>query len=348
MKEIKIGDKIIGEKQPVFIIAEAGVNHNGDVKLAKKLVDAAKNAGADAVKFQTFTSENLVTKKAEMAEYQKKNTGKKESQFDMLKKLELKHSDFKELKKYCDQNSIIFLSTPHSFDAIDFLNPLVPAFKFGSGDITNIPALTYTAKKNKPIILGTGMSTIKEVKDAVNSIKKEGNKKVIVLHCTTNYPCTLEEANLLAINNMRKNLDCLVGYSDHTTGFLASLIAVSLGAVLIEKHFTLDKKLPGPDHKSSLNPEELKELIKEIRNTEKALGSSIKKPTISEKKIMKLVRKSIIADRDIEKGTTVQKDMIIIKRPGTGLEPSEIKKIIGKKAKKSIKKDEIIQKNMVE
>jgi N-acetylneuraminate synthase/N,N'-diacetyllegionaminate synthase len=348
VRDIKIGSKIIGENKPTFIIAEAGVNHNGDIRKAKKLVDAAKKAGADAVKFQTFKAENLVTETADMADYQIKNIGKKETQLQMLKKLELSHEDFHELKKYCDKKKIIFLSTPHSYDAIDFLEKIVPAYKFGSGDLTNIPSLTYTAKKGKPMILGTGMATIEEVKQAVNTIKQKGNNQIIALHCTTNYPTPFEETNLNAIKTMKEKLDCIIGYSDHTLGTIASIIAVSIGAKVIEKHFTLDKKLPGPDHKASLDPEELTEMIKEIRNTEKILGKSDKKPTEKEKQIMKLVRKSVVAKEDIKRGTRIRESMLIIKRPGTGIPPYKTDKIIGKKAKKDIKQDEILKFDMVE
>jgi N-acetylneuraminate synthase/N,N'-diacetyllegionaminate synthase len=345
---IRIANKEIGGKNPVFIIAEAGVNHNGDINLAKELVDAAKKAGADAVKFQTFKAEGLVTSDAIPAYYATKNLGKQVSQQDMIRKLELNYTDFVEIKKYCDKKNIIFLSTPHSFDAIDFLERLVPAYKFGSGDLTNIPALVYTAKKQKPIILGTGMATLDEVKKAVNEIKSQGNNQIIALHCTTNYPCSLEEVNLLAMQTMKSELNCIVGYSDHTLGSLASVIAVSLGAKIIEKHFTIDKNLPGPDHKASIDINELTEMIKTIRNVEKILGSDKKRPTKSEEKIKDNVRKSLIANKKIEKGTTIKKEMIVIKRPGTGLKPYEMEKIIGRKAKRNILEDEIIELNMVE
>ncbi len=348
MKTLKISNRLIGEGQPVFIIAEAGVNHNGDLKLAKKLVDNAKKVCANAIKFQTFKAENVVIKNVDMASYQIKNIVQKKSQQVMLKDLELSFKDFIDLKDYCDQKKIIFLSTPHSFDAIDFLEDLVPAYKIGSGDITNIPTLRYIARKNKPIILGTGMSTLKEVEYAVEAIISEGNEKIIALHCTTSYPCPIEDANLNVIKTMKNNLDCLVGYSDHTLGSLASIIAVSLGAVVIEKHFTIDKNLPGPDHKASLEPDEFANMVKEIRTVEKALGCKNKKPTEEEKKIMKFVRKSIVARKDIENGSIITNDMIIFKRPGIGIKPYEFNKIIGKKALKKIKKDEIIQIDMVE
>jgi len=334
MKEIKIANKKIGKNHPCFIIAEVGINHNGKLSLAKKLVDAAVDAKADAVKFQTFKSEGVIIDKLK--------------QTDAIRKFELKYSEFASLKKYCDKKNIIFLSTPHSFDAIDFLNDLVPAFKFGSGDLTNIPALQHAAKKDKPIILGTGMSTLKEVKESVNAIKKSGNNQIIALHCTTNYPCPFEEVNMNAMKDMQNKLDCLVGYSDHTMGITASIMAATLGAVVIEKHFTIDRNMPGPDQKASLEPDELKKMIEEIRNVEKALGGSNKKPTNSEKKIINMVRRSLVAKKDIEKGTIITRDMIDVKRPGTGLAPAYLDKVIGKKASKNIPKDELIQKYMVE
>lgn len=362
MKKIKINNGLIGEGEPCFIIAEAGVNHNGSMELAKKLVDAAKNAGANAVKFQTFKAEGLVTKEAGMAKYQEKNIGKKESQQEMLKKLELNYEDFRELKKYCDEKGIIFLSTPHSEDAIDFLEGLVPAYKIGSGDLTNIPFLEKVAKKGKPIILSTGMSTLEEVKEAVEAIKNAGNDKVILLHCTSSYPCPIEDVNLRAMQTMQKEFNHLIGYSDHTLGIQVSVAAAVLGACVIEKHFTLNKKLSGPDHKASLEPSEFKNMIhgirtvekrlkegekaenilKEIPDIEKILGNEMKKPTEDEREIKKLVRKSIIAKVDIPKGIVIAEDMLIIKRPGTGIEPKHVKEIIGKKTREYIKKDELI------
>jgi N-acetylneuraminate synthase/N,N'-diacetyllegionaminate synthase len=348
MKMIDIENKIVGVKQPIFIIAEAGINHNGKIELAKKLIDIAVKADVDAIKFQTAKAEDVVIKKIEMPDYAKKNNEKIITQLEMIKKYELKYKDFSMLKDYCDKRGIIFLSTPHSFDAIDFLDDLVSAYKFGSGDITNIPTLKYAAKKGKPIILGTGMATLQEVKDAVNAIKFEKNEQIIALHCTTNYPCPLEEVNLRAMITMQKELDCLIGYSDHTLNYIVPIMAIALGAVVIEKHFTIDRNLPGPDHLASLEPNELKNMVLKIRKAEKILGSYDKKPTDSEKKIMNFVRKSIIAKKDIKKGSTVDKDMLIIKRPGNGLLPAEIGKLLGKKTKRYISKDEIFQLNMVE
>jgi len=268
-KKIKIANKLIGNGEPVFIIAEAGVNHNGNINLAKKLIDIAKKAGADAVKFQTWLTEEIVTKDAEGAEYQMKTANAKETQYEMLKKLELSQNDFRELKKYADKKKIIFLSTPDEEKSADFLFKLdVPAFKIGSGEVTNLPYLKHIAKKKKPIILSTGTATLNEVKEAVNTIKKAGNDKIVLLHCTTNYPCPLEEVNLRAMSTLKKEFALPVGHSDHTLGIIVPIMATTLGATVIEKHFTLDKNLPGPDHKASLEPNELREMVKIIRDTE--------------------------------------------------------------------------------
>lgn len=349
--DIKIGNRIIGKNQPCYIIAEAGVNHNGDLDLAKKLVDKAKDAGVDAVKFQTFKSEDVCTINAERAEYQKKNVEREESQLEMLKRLELPYEDFKTLKNYCDSKNITFLSTAHTEDAVDFLEDIIPAYKIGSGDLTNIPTLKKIAKKGKPMILGTGMATMDEIKEALSSINEEGNKDIIMLHCTTNYPCPRNEVNLKAMQTMQKELECLIGYSDHTKGIDVSLMAIKLGAVLIEKHFTLDKNMQGPDHKASMNPEELKKLVDSIKNhryedlkfDEEILGSDKKIPNKSEKEIMTIIRKSIVTIKDIKKGEKLNHENISIKRPGTGILPKRFDELIGKKATVDILKDKIIK-----
>lgn len=347
-KKIKIGNKYISDNNPFFIIAEAGVNHNGSLKIAKKLVDAAKENGADAIKFQTFKAEDLVTKSIGMAEYQKRNIGKEETQLKMLKKLELSNKEFIEIKRYCDKKNIIFLSSPHTEDAVNFLEKLVPAFKVSSGDLTNLPLLEKIAKKSKPIILSTGMGDLKEVKEAVDIIKKY-NKKLILLHCTSEYPCSKKNVNLKVINTLKKTFNCPVGYSDHTKGIEVPVMAVSLGARLIEKHLTLDKKMKGPDHKASLNPNEFKRMVdcirknKAIKIPKKVLGTGIKKTTKQEQNNAKLVRKSIVASKDIAKGTKITEKMLTIKRPGIGIKPKEFNNLIGKKAKKDIKKDNLIK-----
>jgi N,N'-diacetyllegionaminate synthase len=342
--EIKIGNKTIGSNYPCFIIAEAGVNHNGNINLAKKLIDAAVEAGADAVKFQTFKTENLVSKSSVMAKYQQENIGKKETPLKMLKKLEICYDDFVKLKNYCDEKEIIFLSTPHTEDAIDFLERLVPAYKIGSGDLNNFSFLEKIAEKKKQIILSTGMSTLKEVKEAVRAIKNKKNNKIILLHCTANYPCPLEEVNLKAMKTLQDNFpEIPCGYSDHTTGIFVPIMAVSLGARLIEKHFTLDKNMPGPDHKASLEPAELKDMVKKIRMAENVLGNGIKKPNRSEEEISKVAKKSIVANKEIKKGSAIKREHLIIKRPGTGIEPKNLNKIIGRVAKRNIKKDSLIK-----
>lgn len=342
MNNTKIKNKLIGKDSSCFIIAEAGVNHNGDLNLAKKLIDKAKEAGVDAVKFQTFKAENIVTPKAEQAKYQTKNIGKKESQYAMLKRLELPYSAFRNLKKYCDKKEIIFLSTPHSSkEDIDLISELCPAIKVGSGDLTNLPTLEYMAKKQLPIILSTGMATLEEVREAVKAILPI-NKKLILLHCTTNYPAQLKEVNLRAMRTIEKEFNLPVGYSDHTQGIEVSLAAATLGACVIEKHFTLDRKLPGPDHKASLEPKELKEMVEGIRNIQEALGDGIKKPNPSELEVAKVARKSVVAGQDIKKGTKIKEEMLAIKRPGTGIAPKYFSKILGKKAKEDIKKDELL------
>ena len=332
----------------IFIIAEAGVNHNGDIKLAKKLINVAKDAGADAVKFQTFKVEDVVTQNAEKAEYQKETTGAEESQFEMIKKLELTESDFKELADYAKKAGILFLSSPFDKESVDLLDELdVPAFKVASGEITNLPLLRYIAKKGKPIILSTGMSTLGEIEEALDVIRSEEVEDIILLHCVSNYPARVEDVNLRAMGTLKQAFKLPVGFSDHTLGITAPIAAVALGACVIEKHFTLDRNLPGPDHKASLEPDELKEMVKAIREVEKALGNGIKKPTKEEEKIKKVARRSIVAKVDISKGAIITEEMLDVKRPGTGIEPKYLKFIIGRKAKEDIKKDIIISLKMI-
>lgn len=343
MRKIRIGDKLVGDNEPIFIVAEAGVNHNGNVALGKKLIDLAKDAGADAVKFQTFKTEKIVTSYAEKAGYQKETTGVSELQYEMLKKLELKDEEFMELFNYAKKRSVIFLSSAFDRESVDLLNDLgVPAFKIASGEITNFPLLKYVAEKRKPVILSTGMSTISEIGDALKVIRENGTKDIVLLHCVTSYPAKKEEANLKVIESLRQKFKLPIGFSDHTLGITIPIAAAALGAVIIEKHFTLDKNLPGPDHKASLEPNELKEMINAIRDVEKALGNGVKKLTKQEKEIRKNVRRSVVAKVKISKGTIISEDMLDIKRPGIGIEPKHLNKIIGKKAKKSMEPDELI------
>lgn len=334
--KIKIKNKLIGPKEPCFIVAEAGVNHNGRLDLALKLVDAASNAGADAIKFQTFKAEDVVTAQ-----------GKTKSHFEMIRKLELKEKFYKPIIKRCKDKNIIFLSTPHGgFESVDFLQSMdVPAFKFGSGDLTNLPLLQYAAKFKKPMIISTGMATMKEVKEAINCVKRTGNNKIIVLHCTTNYPCPFDEINLRAMQTMIKKLDVLIGYSDHTTGTQVPIMAATMNACLIEKHLTLNKNMKGPDHKASIEPQELKEMIEQIRNVETILGSAKKRPNKSEISMIKTVRKSIVSLQPIKKGEIFSKKNIGIKRPGSGLPPKIYSSLFNKKAKKNIEADKLIEKS---
>ncbi len=345
IKKISISGKFVGYNQPVFVIAEAGVNHNGCLDLALKLVDAAVAAGADAVKFQTFKAEQVVTASGKMAVYQKKNLGKEESQLAMLKKLELREEFYKPIIERCKERGIIFLSTPHGgFESVDFLRKLgVPAFKFGSGDLTNLPVLEYVAEFNKPMILGTGTATMKEVKEAIKVIKKAGNSKIIALHCTTNYPCPLDEVNLSAMVMMMKELNVLVGYSDHTLGVEVPIVAAALGACVLEKHFTLDKNMTGPDHVASAEPAELKEIVENVKKVLVILGSASKKPNKSEIPLIKIARKSVVATKNVKKGEKFTKENLGIKRPGSGLPPKFFSLIVGKKAKKDLLPDTIIK-----
>lgn len=339
--KIKIGKKIVNKESSCFIIAEAGVNHNGDLKLAKKMIDGAKKSGADSIKFQSFRAENLAAKYAKKSKYQE--TGLKESHYQLLKRLELSEKDHKELIFYCRKRKIVFLSTPYDEESADLLEKLgVPAFKVGSGELTHLPLLKHLAKKKLPMIVSTGGSYLNEVKEAVETIKKEGNNKIILLHCASLYPTPFEDVNLRTMLTLKKEFNLAVGYSDHTLGIIVPIAAVAMGAKVLEKHFTLDKNLPGPDHKASSEPKEFKEMTEAVGKTEKALGSSFKKPTKNEKEERKLGWRSIATKTDISKGTIIKKDMISFKRPGIGIKPKEIEKIIGRKAKRDIKKDVLL------
>ena len=328
----------------VLIIAEAGVNHNGDIKLAKKLVDMAAKAGADIVKFQTFKAKNIASKKAVKAEYQKKTTGKKESLFEMLKKLELTKKDHEKLIIYCNERSIKFLSTPFDSDSILLLKSLgIKVGKIPSGEITNLPYLQKMAVTFDELIVSTGMSNLDEVETSLNILIEAGAKKekITLLHCTTEYPTPMEDVNLKAMLTMQKKFGVQVGYSDHTAGIEVAVAAVALGASVIEKHFTLDRNMKGPDHKASLEPRELKTMITAIRNIEKALGDGIKRPSLSEQKNMEAARKSLVAARDMEAGHRIEQEDINIKRPGNGISPLFINDIKGKKLIKAVKEDEL-------
>ena len=325
-----------------LIIAEAGVNHNGDLQMAKQLVDQAKAAGADIVKFQTAKLGSLVSKYAGMADYQKKNTGHVESQKEMLQKLLLPYEDFICLSEYCKEVGIGFLSTPFDVESIHFLEELVPFWKVPSGEITNYPYLVEIGKTKKPVILSTGMCEIAEIDDAVAVLRENGTTDLTLLHCNTQYPTPYEDVNLRAMETLQKRYHVDVGYSDHTRGIEVPIAAVARGAVVIEKHFTLDRNLPGPDHKASLEPEELRTMVRAIRNIELALGSPEKKVSPSEKENLSVARKSIVAAREIKKGELLGEDNLTTKRPGNGISPMKWNEVIGTYAVKDFKEDELI------
>lgn len=328
----------------VFIIAEAGVNHNGSIELAKRLIDEAARVGADAVKFQSFRAEKLVTDAAQKADYQKETTGKAESQFEMLKKLELDYEKHRELMDYADKRKILFLSSPFDPESIDLLDELgLSLFKIPSGEITNYPYLVKIARLEKKVILSTGMADLGEVEDAIEVLESNGCKDITILHCNTEYPTPMADVNLLAMKTMEKAFGLPVGYSDHTLGIEIPVAAAAMGASVIEKHFTLDKTMPGPDHRSSLEPHEFSDMVLAIRNIELAMGDGRKKASSSEGKNKEAVRKSIVASREIKAGELLTEENLTVKRPGTGLSPMLWNQVIGRKAFKEFKKDECIE-----
>lgn len=327
-----------------IIIAEAGVNHNGNIALAKELIDVASSAGVDYVKFQTFKTEKLVSKDAKQATYQKQNLQtENDSQYDMLKSLELSQDDHYHLKEYAESKQVRFLSTGFDEESIDFLDQLgIPLFKIPSGEITNLPYLLHIVTKKKPIILSTGMASMDEIKTAIAVMEKAGlNKKnLTVLHCNTEYPTPMQDVNLLAMESIRQELNVAIGYSDHTLGIEVPIAAVALGATVIEKHFTLNRNMIGPDHKASLEPDELRAMVKAIRNIELAKsGSGIKTPSQSEKTNITIARKSIHLIKDVKIGEIISREHLIMRRPGDGISPMDIEKVIGRKAKYSIEAD---------
>lgn len=329
----------------VLIIAEAGVNHNGDMQTAIELVDAAKSAGADVIKFQTFNADELVTRDAVKAEYQKVESASVETQFEMLKKLELTRDMHRTLQKYCNQKQIDFLSTGFDFESIDFLNDLeMKFFKIPSGEITNLPFLRHIGTMNKPLILSTGMATIDEVLNAVNILEEAGTEKssITILHCTSAYPAPISEVNLRAMISIREQVGVNVGYSDHTIGIEVAVAAVALGAVVIEKHLTLDKNMPGPDHKASLEPNEFESMVRAIRNIENSLGDGVKAPAPSELSNIEIARKSIVAKKNIHLGEKFTPLNLTTKRPGTGISPMKWDQIIGRTAKRNYEFNELI------
>jgi N,N'-diacetyllegionaminate synthase len=345
----KIKDKIIGLNKSCFIIAEAGINHNGDIKLAKKMIDVAVKANADAIKFQTFVTKNIVSKNTPTAKYQMQTTDIS-NQYDLIKKLELSFSEFKELKIYAENQDLIFLSTPFDLDSVDFLELLnISCYKISSGDLTNKQLLTKISSLGKPIILSTGMSNLDEIKEAISWISsKEHPIPLALLHCVSSYPAQIEDCNLKSISLLEEKFHLPVGFSDHTIDSVAAITAVALNSCIIEKHFTLDKKMKGPDHSMSLDPNDLVEFVKSIRKAETSLGNKIKNCLKCEEEIREIARKSIVAKKDLSEGSIITKDSIAIKRPGTGIPPKFFDKLIGKRILQKINKDDILTLESVE
>lgn len=326
-----------------LIIAEAGVNYNGDINLAFRMAEKAKEAGADIVKFQTAHPENVISIYAQKAAYQKETTGASESQLDMVRKLMLKFEEFIPLKEYCKKIGIVFLSTPFEIDAVHFLNKLQNLWKIPSGEITNYPYLVEIARTAKPVIMSTGMSTLDEIDTAMKLLRENGSGEISLLHCNTQYPTPFEDVNLRAMITMREKFGVRVGYSDHTLGIEVPVAAVAMGAEIIEKHFTLDRNMEGPDHKASLEPDELFAMVKAIRNIELALGSGEKKVSPSEKENIAVARKSIVARENIKKGQILTEANITTKRPGTGINPMKWPEVLGTKAIRDFRRDELIE-----
>lgn len=340
---IRIDSYKIAPGQATFIIAEAGVNHNGDMEMAKRLIDVAADSGAHAVKFQTFKAKNLVTQTARKASYQMQNTTASESQFDMLQRLELLPGMHQTLQAHAREKGILFLSTPFDEESADLLDALgIPAFKVSSGELTNLPFLRHLAGKKKPIILSTGMATLGEVEAALDVIQQSGQSDIIVLHCVSTYPTPPQEVNLNAMLTLQKAFGLATGYSDHTLGIAIPFAAVAKGALVIEKHFTLDRSLPGPDHSASLEPDELRAMVAGIRQIEAALGDGRKVPAPSERDTRQVARKSLVAARDIQPGAVLGADDIVMKRPGTGIPPAHLVYVIGRRAQRLIPADSLI------
>lgn len=342
---VHIGSKEVGRS--VIVVAEAGVNHNGNLKRALRMVDEAARTGADAIKFQTYHTEKVVSRSAPKAEYQEKTSCGK-TQLDMLRSLELSQADFVTISRRAHTRGIIFLSTAFDWESADFLDSIgVPAFKIGSGELTNLPFLEHVAKKGKPMILSTGMSYLEEVRDAVSAIRDQGNDKIVLLHCVSSYPANPGDANLKVMQTLRDTFNVPVGFSDHTMGTEIAIAAAALGAVLIEKHFTLSRTLQGPDQKASLEPKEFAQMVRGIRLAEKAQGSGVKAPTKEEEKMRFIARRSIVSSVDIPEGQLINENMVDFKRPGTGLPPKDVRLLLGKRAARNIRRDEVLTWEMV-
>lgn len=344
IKKIKIGNKWIGGEEPCFIIAEAGINHNGDINIAKKMIDAVKEMGADCIKFQTFKAKELIADPK--LTYTYKSQGKKitEPKIKMFERYEFSKKEWEEIINYCKRKKVIFSTTAQNPSDLDFILSLtdLPFIKIGSDDLTNLDLIRYYSLKNKPMIISAGMAYASEIKDAVLAIRKSENNDIIVLHCVSSYPASAEEVNLRKIKTIKNSFGVVVGFSDHTEGVLASLAAVALGAKVIEKHFTLDKNMPGPDHYFSADLKEFEQLVDGIRYIEKSMGSYVIEPTDKEQKMRKIARRSIVAREDIKPSERITSDLIDYKRPGTGLPSKFVSKVIGKRADRSIKKGELI------
>lgn len=345
---VSIGQRKVGVGEPCFVIAEAGVNHNGSLQLARELVDVAVKAHADAVKFQTFKSEKVCSPGAPKATYQVQTTGGDESQLEMGKKLELPFEGFRELQAYCKSKGLLFLSTPFDYDSADFLSELsVPAFKIPSGEITNLPFVEHVARKGRTLIVSTGMSTIDEVDKAVKTICATGNQQLVLLQCVSNYPAQASSVNLRAMDTLAKAFDVPVGYSDHTIGTEIAIAAVALNACVIEKHFTISRDLPGPDHRASLEPDELAAMVRCIRNVEAALGDGEKRPALEEANTAAVARRSLVAARYIPAGTVMTEELIVILRPGTGLPPTMRPQLIGRRVRRDIEPGTLLSLDMM-
>jgi N,N'-diacetyllegionaminate synthase len=337
LETLHIAGRQVGAGQPCFVIAEAGVNHNGDLHMARQLIDEAVRAGADAVKFQTFKAEQVMSAQAPKAAYQQEHTGADESQIDMVRKFELPFEAFRDLAGYSIDQGILFISTPFDFESADFLAELgVPAIKVPSGEVTNLPFLAHIARKKMPMILSTGMANLAEVDTAVRTIKAVSDSPFGLLHCVSSYPAAPEDANLRAMETMRAAFQVPVGYSDHTLGIEVALAAVALGGCIIEKHYTLDRSLPGPDHQASLEPDGLAELVEGIRTVEQALGHGRKEPVASEANTAEVARRSLVAARDIAAGSELKEEMVAVLRPGTGIPPGMREYLLGHKVARDV------------
>ncbi len=338
-----IGEREIGPGAPVFVIAEAGVNHDGRLDLALRLVDAAAEAGADGVKFQTFRAERLASRYAPKARYQQAAGGSRAGQMEMLRELELSPEDFQAIQARCRERGLVFLSTPFDEESLELLERMeVPAFKAGSGEITNLPFIRSLARRGKPLLLSTGMATLEEVAAAVDAFREAGGRELLLFHCTSSYPAPHDQVNLRAMVTLRERFGVPVGYSDHTLGIAVAVAAVALGACAIEKHLTLDRGLPGPDHRASLEPPEFSEMVKAIRAVEAALGDGVKRPAPCEVEMRAVARKSVVATRAIPAGALIGEDALAIKRPGVGIPPADLPAVIGRRAAVDIAADEVL------